>query len=298
MTDLAIIIVNFNTKLLLLKALDSVYKQKVSFNLKVIVVDNASLDDSVEALKKEFPQVELIESPSNVGFAAGNNLALAKIKAEYYLLLNSDTVVLPGCLDRLMTVAKMNQYALLGCKLLNEDQSLQPSAGFLPTPRPLLLWLSGIDDIVTLLGISTASYHLQKPAFYQGTHEVGWVAGTALLISSEVLSKIGSLDGSIFMYAEDVEYCWRAREAGFKVGFTDQAQIIHLGGGSSPSPKLSQWKGEFKGLLYLYSKFYGQFAVDILRVLMYIFIALRMVIFFLLGKKEISKTYAQVIRHI
>ncbi|OGE32006.1 hypothetical protein A2631_02715 [Candidatus Daviesbacteria bacterium RIFCSPHIGHO2_01_FULL_44_29] len=298
MTDLAVIIVNFNTKALLLKALASVYQQKVSFDLKVIVVDNASSDDSVKATKKEFPQVELIESPRNVGFAAGNNLALAKVKAGHFLLLNSDTIVLPDCLELLMTVAKTDQYALLSCKLLNEDHSLQPNAGFLPTPGPLFLWLSGIDDLLGLLGISSASYHLQKPAFYRGTHEVGWVAGTALLISSEVLSKIGALDGSIFMYAEDVEYCWRAREAGFKVGFTDQAQIIHLGGGSSPAPKLNQWKGEFKGLLYLYSKFYGKLAGDILRVLMYIFIALRMIVFFLLGKKEFSKTYAQVIRYI
>lgn len=296
MTDLAIIIVNYNTKNLLLECLTSVFAQQVVFDLKVVVVDNASVDDSVGAVKRNFPQVELITSPTNLGFASGNNLALEKVKAEYYLLLNSDTTLLPDCLNRLISVAKTNQYGLLSCKLLNADKSLQPNAGFLPTPASLLLWLSGFDDFLAIFGIPTMSYHRQDQEYFKGTHEVGWIAGTALLISREVLSKIGLLDGCIFMYAEDVEYCWRASSAGFKVGLTDHAEIIHLGGGSSSSPKFNQWRGEFRGLLYIYAKFYGKIASGILKLGMYIFIFLRMIIFLCTGRFKTSLTYAQVIK--
>lgn len=292
MVKLAIVIVSFNTKAVTLDCLESIFSQKWQTDFQVWVVDNASSDESAAAIKKQFPAVKLIESPENIGFAGGNNLALKQAKAEYYLLLNSDTRVGQGALDQLVDCAEKNNWGVASAKLLNPDGSFQPGGGQLPSLGNLFKWLSGLDD---LLGLS--SYQMRREADYQAG-KVGWVGGTAMLIRQTVIDKIGVLDDKIFMYGEDVEYCLRAQRAKFKVGWCEGALVVHLGGISSKgTAKYNQWLGEFRGLLYIYQKYYGKL-YWLLKLLIYLFTMVRVVAFGLLGRKEIAKTYVKVIQNL
>jgi N-acetylglucosaminyl-diphospho-decaprenol L-rhamnosyltransferase len=296
MTDLGIIILSHNTKDMTLDCLRSLYKYPPSNKFEVYVVDNASNDGSPGAIRKNFPQVKLIASDTNAGFSAGNNLVLKKIyqKAKYCLLLNSDTVLMPDSFDRLFAFAERTGYGVTSCRLLFSDKSFQANVGSLPTLLPLLAWLSGFDDIFKHF-ISIPSYHQESKQFYRGEREVGWISGSVFLIAQKVLKKIGFLDERIFMYGEDAEYCLRAHQAGFKLGWTDAAQIVHLGGASSHKPKQIQWTGEFRGLLYIYKKHYGPFAQFLLKLLFYVFIFARIIAFLVVGNVDHAKTYAKVI---
>jgi len=293
MVKLAIVVVSFNTKDVTLDCLESIFGQRWEVKYQVWVVDNASTDGSVVAIQRQFPEVKLIESLENLGFAGGNNLALKQVKAEYSLLLNSDTRLGQGSLDRLVECAETKKLGIVSAKLLNSDGSFQPGGGQLPTMGNLFKWLSGVDDLFKL-----PSYQLRREAdFLNG--RAGWIGGTAMLIQQRVIDKIGVLDEKIFMYGEDVEYCLRATRAGFKVGWCQEALVVHLGGVSSKGiAKYNQWLGEFRGLLYIYSKYYGKVYYWLLKAMIYLFGLVRVVVFGLLGRKEIAKTYVKVIQNL
>lgn len=294
MLDLSIVVVSFNTKELTVKCLQSIYQKSWKNKYEVWVVDNASSDGTTEAVRKLFPTVKLIEGKENIGFAGGNNLALKKVNSKYSLLLNSDTEVQPASLDNLVDFAKDKGFAIVSCKLIDKKGNFQPNAGELPGFGPVLIWLSGLDDLLRRV-IFIPSYQGTDERYYKEGKQVGWVSGSAMLIQNDVFRKIGFLDEAIFMYGEDVEYCLRAQKAGFKVGWTNQATVIHKSGGSLRSPHFNQWRGEFRGLLYIYKKYYGFAAAFFLRLLIYIFILARVVAFAFLGKFNYSKTYAKII---
>lgn len=296
MLDLGIVILNYNTKGMTLDCLRSLYKHPPSCKFEVWLVDNASSDGSVEAIRKHFPQVKVIANDTNSGFACGNNLALRKIykNCRYCLLLNTDTIILPGAFDKLVDFADRTGYGIVTCRLLFPDRSFQANVGSLPSLGPALSWLTGLDDIFRKI-TPIPSYHQESKLFYKREREVGWISGSVMLIAQKVMRKIGFLDERIFMYGEDVDYCLRAHKAAFKLGWTDKAEIIHIGGASSDKPKLRQWTGEFKGLLYVYKKHYGRLPQFGMRILSYIFIMARIVAFFLLGRSEHARTYAKVI---
>ncbi|MFA5933037.1 MAG: glycosyltransferase family 2 protein [Microgenomates group bacterium] len=293
MINLVIIIVNFNTEKLVLECLDSIFKNKPDGEFKVIVVDNNSTDDSVESIKKLFPEVDLIESKENLGFAGGNNLALTGINAKYYLLLNSDTLVNKNSLDNLVNFAENSDYGICSCKLTYQNGSFQPNAGELPSFIPVLLWLSGLDDILGKI-IHIKSYQARDKGYYKNKTQVGWISGSVMLIKKDVIEKIGVLDEGIFMYGEDVDYCFRANRAGFRVGWTDEAEIIHIGGASSSKPKYNQWIGEFRGMIYVYNKLFGFMPAQLIRIFFYFFILIRAFAFLVLGKILYSRTYAKI----
>lgn len=294
---LTIIIVSYNTRDLLDNCLKSIFRQKWQHDIRVLVVDNGSEDGSVRMVKTKYKQVNLIENRENLGFAKANNQALGKVLSDYYLLLNSDTEVLPGSLDTLLNFVNSHHFGIGSCKLLNPDQSFQPNAGDLPFGLALLYWLSGLDDFLVSIKKTPPSFHQKSLSYYQ-TGAVGWVGGTVMMISQEVVQRIGSLDENIFMYGEDVEYCLRAHLAGIKIGFTREAEVIHIGGGSSSDPKLKQWVGEFKGLLYIYNKYLGLLSKFCIKSLIYLFIIIRVIAYTLTGKINVSKIYLKVLTSI
>lgn len=293
MRDLAIIIVNYNTKDLTLDCLQSIFSKEWKTDFEVVVVDNNSSDDSVVMIEKKFPQVHLIKSNENLGFSRGNNLALEKIPARNYLLLNSDTKVLGDSIDELMNFLNGGEFDIVTCKLVNSDGSFQPNGGSLPKLLPTIFWLLGVDDILTKL-IKFESYHYQSREFFKNNKSIGWISGAVVLLKSEVIKKIGGFDKKIFMYGEDVEFCYRATKAGFRIGWTDSAQIMHIQGASSEKPHLKQWMGEFRGILYIYEKHYGMLWRALIKMMIYFAILLRVVVFSLKGRFDFAKTYAQI----
>lgn len=294
MLDLAIIIVSYNTKDLTLKCINSIYKNKPKNKFEILLVDNNSTDDTVFETEKLFPEVNIIKSRNNLGFAGGNNLALKRISAKNYLLLNSDTEVATEAINRLLEFANNNNFAVSSCRLIDKKRSFQPNAGELPNFATVIIWLSGLDDIFRTF-LRLPSYQERNNNYYEKDRQVGWVGGTAMMIKGELFKKIGYLDDKIFMYGEDVEFCLRAKRYGYKTGWTSAGEIMHLGGGSLKEPHFSQWRGEFKSLIYIFDKYYGFLASLILRMLIYFFVFLRIICFSILGKINFSKTYAKIL---
>lgn len=229
--DVSIVIVNWNTRDILHNCLQSVYEQSHEINFDVIVVDNASKDGSAEMVKRDFPQTILIENSENRGFAAANNQAIAISTGRYVLLLNSDTIILGDAIAEAIAFADDNpQVAAVGCRVLNPDGTLQPTCFMFPS-------------ILNMFLSSTYLYKLFPRSRFFGREEMTWwdrndtrevdvVTGCFMLVRREAIDHVGMMDEHFFMYAEETDWCYRFKQAGWKVMFTPAAEITHLGGAS------------------------------------------------------------------
>ncbi|MFH1046738.1 MAG: glycosyltransferase family 2 protein [Patescibacteria group bacterium] len=229
--DLSIIILNWKVKDLLRKCLTSVYQHTSGISFEVFVVDNDSRDGSVEMVLKEFPQVTLIANNRNVGFAAGNNQAIEQASGEFVLLLNPDTELKDNALAKMVSV--MTAYPLAGVcgpKLLNPDGSLQSSVRRYPTFWTQALVMLKLHHVLT--GSRALRRYLATDFDYAREQDVEQVMGAAFMIRCGVLTDIGPLDEDYFIWFEEVDYCKRARDAGYQVLYTPQAEVIHHGGES------------------------------------------------------------------
>jgi len=230
--DVSIIIVSWNTKEVLRDCLTSVFEQTGSVDYEVIVVDNASTDGSVEMLKNDSGNVVLVENAENRGFAAANNQAMAFAKGRYVLLLNSDTIVLENCLADIVSFADTNpQTAVVGCRVLNADRTLQPTCFMFPSVLNMLLSSTYLYKIFPRSRFFGREQMLWWDA--SDVREVDVVRGCFMLVRREAIEQVGVMDEQFFMYGEETDWCYRFRKNGWKVTFAPAGQIIHLGGASS-----------------------------------------------------------------
>lgn len=235
---LSIIIASYNTKNLILAAVDSILRQKPEISYEIIVVDDDSTDGSVEALRKlekKSDKLKLIINEKNLGYVQTNNKGIKAASGIYILLLNSDTVVKRGALEKLINFARSHKDAgVVGAKLLNADGTLQPSCYHLPTIKNAVLeyWLGrkGLFEKYAPKG--------NRPA------EVEAVVGAAFLITPEALKKAGALNTAYKSYFEDMDYCRTARRKGLKVYYLPQAEIMHYHGASFAklADEANQWR--------------------------------------------------------
>lgn len=251
----SVIILSYNTKNFLKQCLESIIEEgkieKVKDDLEIIVVDNGSTDGSVEEIEKfNFKAISLnlkfkfILNKKNLGFGTGNNQGMKIAEGKYFLLLNSDTIVTDlAPLKMAKFIDENPDVGMVGCRLLNPDGSWQASCGYFPHLWVVFLMLFGEHWIGNLVRFSPPK-----------TKEVDWVMGAAMMIRSEVLENAGWMDEGIFMYMDEVEWCWRIKKAGWKVMFYPEAEIIHFGGGSSPSGRKWPIVNIYRGLLYFYKK--------------------------------------------
>lgn len=232
MTNLSIIIVNWNTKDILSDCLRSIYKETKDIKFETIVIDNNSSDNSVGMIKQNFPQVLLIENKDNKGFAAANNQGINIAKGKYLLLLNSDTIILDNALKKAYEFATSNQNAdVIGCKILNKDRTLQPSCSMFPSLLNRFLMLTYLYKIFPK---SKFFGRAQMTWFnYDRKIEVDVISGCFMVINRKAIDRVGPMDEDFFMYSEEVDWCWRFKKSGYKIVFTPEAQIIHLGGASA-----------------------------------------------------------------
>ncbi len=229
---LSIIIVSWNVCEELIACLHSIRRHPPGVPYEVLVVDNHSADDTARRLRSEFPSVRLFVNPRNLGFAAANNIGIRQAAGEYLLLLNPDTIVFEKALGRLLDfVESGKEIGLCGPKLLNADHSLQRSVREFPTFRSILYRYTFLQ----YLGIFRRHHQRCMAAKfdYTQTQSVDQVMGAAMMIPRKVFDTIGLLDESFFMYYEEVDFCRRVREAGLRVVFCPQAEVMHLHGSSS-----------------------------------------------------------------
>lgn len=281
--ELSIVIVNFNTCQLLKDCLASVFNQTRDLDFEVLVVDNASNDNSVEMVKKEFPTVKLITNFKNLGFAKANNLALRQSRGEFILLLNSDTFVLDNAVTKMVKFMKENpDVGIVGPKLLNPDKSPQPSIGQFLNLWASFLWLIGAER----LGLTRSS-----PGKIR---ETDWVSGACFMVRREVLTRVGLLDENFFMYLEEMELCYRAKNAGFKIYFYPEAQVLHLVRGSGERKQAIL--EIYKSLNYFYQKHKSKWQQIVLKILLKTKAILAIIIGGLTGDKNTSQTYEKAYR--
>lgn len=292
--SVAVVVVNYNT----LKLTQSAVSGLVGVD--VYVVDNGSSEKGLTQKLANRPSVTCWPLSKNIGFGRGNNYAIEKIyrEYEYLLLLNSDAQITTSALNMLVAKAKKTQADIASCCLTYPDGRFQPNAGSYPSPGNIFTWISGLDDIGNLLGLHLNSYQESKPWYYKKDRIVGWVSGSVMLVNTAVFEKIGFFDEAIFMYGEDVDLCVRARKARLKIMWFKIPCAVHIGGASSQDAKYKQWLGEFLGILYLYKKHYGMMGFWYIKLLLYIFVPIRIVLFFSLGKRKYAYDYLKIIKRV
>lgn len=233
--DLSIIIVNYNTKDLTLACIDSILRSNPKVNYEIILVDNGSNDGSPEFFDKiRGSKIRLILHKKNLGFSKANNSGINKAIGQFLLLLNSDTEVTRGSIDKIYEFAKHTpQVGIVGPKLLNTDRGVQDSVFHLPTLKNTIkqYWFGK-------RGLTDKYYpHGEKPV------EVDAVVAACMMITP-LARKLGILDERYFMYFEDLDYCRKVGKAGLKIYYLPTVEIYHHHGasGASLGDKSSQWR--------------------------------------------------------
>jgi len=232
--SLSIIVLNYNTKELLGDCLKSIKKAKTDgFSIETIVVDNASTDGSAEMVKKEFPNIKLIESRKNIGFAAGNNLGIPQTKGRYVLFLNPDTKVFPDTLKVMVEfMDKNSRVGAATCRIELPSGKLDDAChrGF-PTPWNAFAHFSGLAKLFpkSKLFAGYSLGYLPKNKI----HQIDSGCGAFLMVRRKAGEGIGWWDENYFWYGEDLDFCYRLKEKGWKIFFVPKVKIIHYKGAAS-----------------------------------------------------------------
>lgn len=271
MKKLSIVILNHNTEGLLKQCLKSIPQGP-----QIIVVDNASTDDSVAMVKKEFPHVEIIRSAENIGYTRGNNLARGRAGGEYVLFLNSDTKMFPDTLPTMLALMESDPKIGIATPnvLLPNGQPYYGSHRGFPTPWNSLTYFTGLAKL------------FPKSKFFAGytatylplttVHEIDACSGTFLLIRRSILDQIDWFDETYFAYGEDLQMCYDAKQLGYKVVFNPNAELIHYWGASSGLTKTSKaqvsekWsKSRYDAMKIFYDKNYRKAYPEFFRTLVF-----------------------------
>jgi N-acetylglucosaminyl-diphospho-decaprenol L-rhamnosyltransferase len=230
MSQLDIVLVSYNTAEYTKRAIQSIYDETHTTKFKIIMVDNDSKDNSVELISNEFPEVEIIQTGANLGFACGVNIGAKASDSGYVLLLNPDTVILDKAIDKLMAFAhKTSKAGIWGGVTLNDDLSLNPNNARARLSTKTLLF--------SALGLSKA---FSKSCFFNHDNYGCWdrkserpvdvITGCFFLTPRTLWEELEGLDETFFMYAEEADYCIRAIKKSYQPRVTPEARIIHHGG--------------------------------------------------------------------
>ncbi len=248
---LTIIIVSYNTKANTAHCLESVRKN-VNLPSEVIVVDNASADGTVRFIQSCFPWANVIQNDNNVGFAAANNQALRMAKGEYLTLLNPDTTVMPGSIDKIVEYMELHaDVGIAAGTMRRPDGTELRMETWFPSPSRYLL--------------APLLLRLSRKAL---SGDVDFASGACMTIRRSCLDEIGLLDEGIFMYAEDADWCYRAKALGWLVHVVPNAPILHIGGCCAEFDYAARVYNGRQGKLYFSDKHYGSLTSTVFRIIL------------------------------
>ncbi|MCC6728938.1 MAG: glycosyltransferase family 2 protein [Chthonomonadales bacterium] len=262
--DLSVIIVNWNVRDLLRNCLRSLHETLDGVRYEVIVVDNASRDDSAAMVRAEFPGARLVENRQNAGFCRGNNQGIALARGRYVVLLNPDTEVREGALQRLMAfLDEHRDVGVVGPMLLTPTGEPAPTGSCFPGVLREAVGVLGLHNLYR------ARYDLQSygRTDFTGMADVDVICGACLMTRSEVLDRIGGLDEDLFMFFDEVDFCRRARKAGWRAVYVPEARVLHVWMGSVRQDALGAMRRFYRAQFVYFRKHHGLAAALLLRVL-------------------------------
>ncbi|UCF64026.1 MAG: glycosyltransferase [bacterium] len=272
---ISVIIVNYNVKEYLAQALSSIERALKSISHEIIVIDNHSIDGSIPFLKKQFPELKLIENQENVGFGKANNQGLKQARGEFVVLINPDTVVQEDTFLRLLNFFENTADAAAAtCKIINPDGSFSIDCRHsIPTPTIALWKVLGLSKLFPRSRIF-GQYNMTYLDEDQ-TYPIPAISGSFMMIKSNVLEDIGYFDERFFMYCEDIDLCHRINERGHKIYYVPQTQIIHYKGESTKKDRLDYVITFNKSLYLFFQKYYAPSSLFLFRWLVAIGIFFR-----------------------
>jgi hypothetical protein len=229
---LSIVILCWNDRRVIGDCLQSIYRGTHWTEFEITVSDNGSTDGSIESIHERFPRVQVIENAANLRFSKGNNVGIAAATGEYILILNPDTIIHDGALDRLVEFADQHPEAGgFGCRVLNADGSYQGSAR--PFPTLWREWLAAL--YLRPLGYVSDIFIADRYVRWKGEtpRAIDWQSGCCLMARGDLLKRLGGFDEQFYYYYEDLDLCHRIWDAGYPILFTPEATITHLGGQST-----------------------------------------------------------------
>lgn len=254
---LSIVILCWNDLHVIAECLESIYSNTHVVDFEVIVADNGSTDGSVECIHKNFPEVQVIENRTNLRFARGNNRGIFASNGDYILILNPDTILQDGALDRWVEFADRHPEAGgFACRVVNSDGSYQGCARPFPTVRGE--WLSAC--CLRFLGYVCERFVADRYIRWRGETErtVDWQAGCCLMVRAWLLKKLGGFDEQFEYYYEDIDLCHRIWDAGWSILYTPEVEITHLKGQSTKRYRLAFEIDKYRNRYRYYYKYFGR----------------------------------------
>ncbi|MCK4872282.1 MAG: glycosyltransferase family 2 protein [Phycisphaerales bacterium] len=275
--DLSIIIVSYKVPELLDDCLASIFAQPTDLACEILVVDNAPGDGSAEIVREKYPQVTLLEPDDNLGFAGGNNFAARQATGRRLLLLNPDTIVLDDAIGTLWAFADSKPSAgIVGGRTVRKDGSLEPTCCWAdPGLWPLLCKATALNVVMK----GSRLFDREAMGWWQrdDDRQVDIITGCFLMIDRSVWDELGGFDPRFFMYAEEVDLCWRVRKTGREIWFAHEPEIVHLVGASASKATGSRLLAVNGALLRLFYKHKGWVYCQIANILMIVGISIRSV---------------------
>ncbi len=266
MVDLSVVIVSWNVRVLLRRCLRSVLANlhtRTLANPQIIVVDNGSSDGTVEMVRTEFPGIHLIANDENRGFPAANNQGLAVAQGRYVLLLNPDTEVRDDALATMVAFADTHlDVGMIGPQLLNPDGSVQSSRRRLPTLATAFFESTWLEPCAPRR-LLERYYISDRPD--DAIQDVDWITGAAMLARREAIDEVGPMDEGFFMYSEELDWCRRFGEAGWRVVYLPTAQIVHHVGKSSEQVVAARHIHFQTSKVRYFRKYHGRATSEVLR---------------------------------
>lgn len=297
--NLSVILLSYNTKEVTLDCLRSIVRFAPK-NIEILILDNASTDGSYDEIKKYTQGISLFKlfrSNKNLGFGSGNNLLVSKAKSDTVLFLNSDTIMIENCFTPCLDLLDEDPDLVgVSCNLLNKDKSVQYTGGFFPNICRLLLWQFFIDDLPFVSsmvnsvhphqsGFNFVSKFIKGFGLYSERGKLqdssirlqDWLTGAFLMVRKDSFLKVGGFDDKLFMYAEDLELCYKLKKPKKSFAVLPSSSIIHLGGQSSGS--IMAISSEVKGILHFFKIHTSSFKYQLAKIIFLIGSLLRYLIF-------------------
>lgn len=269
----SIIIVSYNVERFLIDCVESLMCKPPSIPFEIIVVDNNSTDNSVRKLRQKFPEISIIQSDHNIGFAAANNVGASHAEGQYLYLLNPDTVVEEGAIDELYNFLSSHPSAgAAGSYLKNPDGTFQFSCYPFPTLSRELWRLLHLDSIIPFGSYPQHKWDTKSP------QKCDVVQGTSLMIKRSIWDSLKGLDENFFMYSEEVDFCYRLMKAGFENYWVPTSIVTHYGGQSTSQFAREMFIQLYRAKIQYFKKHHGNTAAMIYKLILLIASLLRLIV--------------------